>query len=46
MPLEAGERLVPYEIVALIGAGGVGEVVSARDPHACREVVFMKTREM
>jgi hypothetical protein len=26
MPLQAGTRLGPYEILSLIGAGGMGEV--------------------
>jgi Tol biopolymer transport system component len=38
MALSAGARLGPYEIVGLIGAGGMGEVYRARDPRLGREV--------
>ena len=31
MALDAGMRLGPYEIVAPIGAGGMGEVYKAKD---------------
>ena len=31
MSLSAGDKLDPYEIVAPIGAGGMGEVNKARD---------------
>src|SRR5262249_21990091 len=31
MPLDVGARLGPYEIIARIGAGGMGEVFRARD---------------
>ncbi len=34
----AGQRLGPYEIVALIGAGGMGEVYRARDARLQRDV--------
>ena len=40
MPLSAGARLGPYEIVALIGAGGMGDVYRARDPRLGREVAI------
>src|ERR1700674_2181963 len=40
MPLARGERLGPYEILALIGAGGMGEVYRARDPRVNREVAI------
>jgi serine/threonine protein kinase len=36
--LSAGSRLGPYEIVAPIGAGGMGEVYRARDSRLGREV--------
>ncbi len=38
MPLAAGVRLGPYEIVTLIGTGGMGEVYRARDPRLGRDV--------
>src|SRR5579871_816550 len=38
MALAAGDRLGPYEIVGLVGAGGMGEVYRARDPRLHREV--------
>ncbi len=38
MTLAAAARLGPYEIVALIGAGGMGEVYRARDTRLGREV--------
>ena len=38
MPLAAGARLGPYEILAPIGAGGMGEVYRARDIRIGREV--------
>jgi eukaryotic-like serine/threonine-protein kinase len=38
--LKAGSRLGPYEILALIGAGGMGEVYRARDTRLDREVAI------
>ena len=38
MPLCAGARLGPYEILAPIGKGGMGEVYSARDTRLNRDV--------
>src|SRR5260370_20577039 len=45
MPLTAGERLGPYEIVALIGAGGMGEVWKARDTRLDRIVAIKVSQE-
>src|SRR5215831_8722618 len=38
MELAAGRRLGPYEIVAPLGAGGMGEVYRARDTRLGRDV--------
>jgi serine/threonine protein kinase/Tol biopolymer transport system component len=40
MPLSAGDKLGPYEILAQIGAGGMGEVYRARDTTLKREVAL------
>jgi len=37
MPLSAGTRLGSYEILAPIGAGGMGEVYRVRDTRLGRE---------
>jgi len=39
MTIAAGTKLGPYEIVAPIGAGGMGEVYRARDSRLGRDVV-------
>src|ERR1700675_2608787 len=38
MNLSPGTRLGPYEIVSLIGAGGMGEVYRAKDARLGRDV--------
>ncbi len=40
MALPAGSRLGPYEILAPLGAGGMGEVYRARDPRLSRDVAI------
>src|SRR5262249_9582461 len=40
MPLSAGDHIGTYEIVTLLGAGGMGEVYRARDPKLKRDVAI------
>jgi Tol biopolymer transport system component len=40
VPLPAGTRLGPYEIIAAIGEGGMGEVYRGRDPRLGRDVAI------
>jgi len=40
MPLAAGTRLGPYEILGQIGAGGMRDVYGARDTHLARTVAI------
>jgi len=42
MPLSVGTRLGPYEIVALVGTGGMGEVYRARDTRLNRDVAICR----
>ncbi len=45
MRLAAGVRLGPYEILGLIGAGGMAEVYRARDTRLGREVALKVVSE-
>src|SRR6202171_3579755 len=40
MPIAPGTKLGPYEVISLIGAGGMGEVYRARDPRVGRDVAI------
>jgi len=40
MPLAPGDRLGPYEIVDLLGIGGMGEVYRAHDKNLARDIAI------
>jgi serine/threonine-protein kinase len=44
MPLSVGDKLGPYEILAPIGAGGMGEVWKARDTRLDRIVAIKRLK--
>ena len=46
MALSSGTRVGPYEIVAPVGAGGMGEVYRARDPRLNRDVAIKVLSEL
>ena len=46
MKLEPGTKLASYEIIALLGKGGMGEVWHARDTRLDRDVAVKALPEL
>src|SRR5580658_4089251 len=44
MPLSAGDKLGPYEVLSQLGAGGMGEVWKARNPRLDRIVAIKRLK--
>jgi len=40
MPVPAGTRIGPYEVITLLGEGGMGEVYRGRDPRLGRDIAI------
>src|SRR5688500_4237205 len=38
--LSAGSRVGPYEVISLLGAGGMGQVYRGRDPRLGRDIAI------
>ena len=45
MPLSPGDKLGPYQILSLLGRGGMGEVFRAHDPRLRRDVAIKISSE-